>query len=162
VREVAPLVVGLLTIGRGGLLLLGELAAMQRNGQYRALDAQGVDPFVALIMPRVLALAVSMFCLTIVFIVVAFLSGYTVASLLNLAAASPAELVGDMMRSIGGAGYFLIPAKTLSIGFAIGVVCCLTALERDDPEVDGGDPRPRGFMRAVLAVLLVSGVVSVL
>ena len=162
VREVAPLVVGLLAIGRGGLLLLGELAAMQRDGQYRALDAQGIDPFVALIVPRVLALAVSVFCLTIVFIVVAFVSGYATASLLDLAKASLVAFVGDMVRSIGGAGYFLIPAKTLSIGFVIGVVCCLTALERDEPSVDGGDPRPRGFMRAVLAVLLVSGLVSVL
>lgn len=162
VREIAPLVVGLLVIGRGGLLILGDLAAMQRNGQYRALDAQGVDPLVALIVPRVLALAVSVFCLTIGFIVVAFLSGYAMASLLDFAQASLIEFFGDMIRSIGSAGYFLIPAKTLSIGFVIGVVCCLSGLERTDRTLDLGDPRPRGFMRAVLAVLLVSGLVSVL
>lgn len=161
VREIAPVVVGLLAIGRGGLLILGELAAMQREGQYRALDAQGIDPFIALVVPRVLALAVSVFCLTLVFIVAAFTAGYTVASLLDVSAASPMEFAGDMMQSIGGAGYFLIPLKTLSIGVVIGVVCCLTGLERSDA-LDGDDPRPRGFMRAVVAVLLVSGLVSVL
>jgi phospholipid/cholesterol/gamma-HCH transport system permease protein len=162
IREIAPLVVGLLAIGRGGLLILDELGEMQRNGQCRALDAQGVDPFLALIMPRVLALALSVFCLTMILLLVAFASGYLTGSLLGVAEQTPVEFVGQTLATIGSAGYGVLPLKSLGIGFAIGVVCCLTALEqRREPRAERA-LMPIGFMRSVLAVFLVSGLVSVL
>jgi phospholipid/cholesterol/gamma-HCH transport system permease protein len=162
IREIAPLVVGLLAIGRGGLLILDELGEMQRNGQCRALDAQGIDPFLALIMPRVLALAVSVFCLTVIFIVVASATGYAMAALLDVAERPPLEFAVETFRMIGTAGYVVIPVKTLGIGVAIGVVCSLTAMEGRRAAVPDHDRLPTGFMRSVLAVLLVSGLVSVL
>ena len=58
-----------------------ELGVLKVNGDVRTLEAAGGDPFVQLVMPRVLGMAVSTFCLTIVFILVAFASGYLVRGL---------------------------------------------------------------------------------
>jgi phospholipid/cholesterol/gamma-HCH transport system permease protein len=55
-----------------------------------------------------------------------------------------------------------IPVKTLGIGFAIGIVCCLTAMERRRRAMDDQNRMATGFMRSVLAMFLVSGLVSVL
>ena len=162
IREIAPLVVGLLAIGRGGLLILDELSEMHRDGQFRALDAQGVDPFLALIMPRVFALAISVFCLTVIFLVVAFATGYVTGRLLDVSRLSSVEFMVEMFRTIGAAGYVTIPVKTLGIGFAIGIVCCLTAMERRRRAMDDQNRMATGFMRSVLAMFLVSGLVSVL
>jgi phospholipid/cholesterol/gamma-HCH transport system permease protein len=162
VREIAPLVVGLLAIGRGGLLILDELSVLRRDGQYRTLDLQGIDPFLALIMPRVLALTISVFCLTMILIVAAFASGYLTGLLLGVAQRSPVEFVVSTIGTIGNAGYAVLPLKTLAIGFVIGVVCCLTAMERHRGIGADHTLMPVGFMRAVLAVFLVSGLVSVL
>jgi phospholipid/cholesterol/gamma-HCH transport system permease protein len=162
VREVAPLVVGLLALGRGGLLMLDELSSLRRNGQCRTLDLQGIDPFLALIMPRVLALTISVFCLTMILIVAAFASGYLMGLLLGVAQRSPVEFVVATFGTIGDAGYAVLPLKTLGIGFMIGVVCCLTAMERHRGIGADHTLMPVGFMRAVLAVFLVSGLVSVL
>ena len=79
VRELGPLIVGLLTLGSGGIVLLGELSAMRANGGLDALDRQGLDPFLLLVVPRVAALSIAVFAHTIVFIVVAFSSGYLLA-----------------------------------------------------------------------------------
>jgi phospholipid/cholesterol/gamma-HCH transport system permease protein len=162
IREIAPLVVGLLAIGRGGLLILDELSELRRDGQCRALDLQGIDPFLVLIMPRVLALAISVFCLTMVFLVVAFASGYVIGSLLDVTQRSWFEFGVEAFATIGTAGYAVLPLKTLGIGMAIGVVCCLTALEQRPEAGAGRALMPIGFMRSVLAVFLVSGLVSVL
>jgi phospholipid/cholesterol/gamma-HCH transport system permease protein len=162
IREIAPLVVGLLALGRGGLLILDELSELRRDGQYRALDAQGIDPFLTLVMPRVLALTVSVFCLTMVLLVVAFASGYLMGSLLGAAARTPVEFVAQTFATIGSAGYGVLPVKSIGIGFAIGIVCCLTALEQRQTPGAERALMPTGFMRAVLAVFLVSGLVSVL
>jgi len=93
IREIAPLVVGLLALGRGGLLILDELSELRRDGQCRALDVQGIDPFLTLVMPRVLALALSVFCLTMILLVVAFAAGYVMGSLLGVAGRTPVEYV---------------------------------------------------------------------
>jgi phospholipid/cholesterol/gamma-HCH transport system permease protein len=160
IREIAPLAVGLLALGRGGLLILDELSELRRDGQYRALDLQGIDPFHVLIMPRVLALTLSVFCLTMILIVVAFAAGYVTGGLLGVTQTSPVEFAARAFAAIGSAGYAMLPLKTLGIGLAIGVVCCLTALEQR-PEA-GADRAlmPVGFMRSVLAVFLVSGLVT--
>jgi ABC-type transporter Mla maintaining outer membrane lipid asymmetry permease subunit MlaE len=57
-----------------------ELGVLKINGEVRALEARGGDPFGQLVMPRVLGTAVSAFCLTIVFILVAFASGFLFAA----------------------------------------------------------------------------------
>jgi phospholipid/cholesterol/gamma-HCH transport system permease protein len=162
IREVAPLVVGLLAIGRGGLLILDELSELRRNGQLRALDVQGVDPFLMLVMPRVWALAISMFCLTMLLLLVAFGSGYMTASVIGVANLSLLEFVTRVFTTIGSAGYAVIPLKSLGIGLAIGVVCCLTALERTQQSGIDHTLMPTGFMRSLFAVFLVSGLVSLL
>lgn len=162
IREIAPLAVGLLAIGRGGLLILDELSELRRNGQVRTLDIQGLDPLLMLIMPRVWALAISMFCLTMLLLVVAFGAGYMTASLLGVGARSPLEFVVQSVTTIGSAGYAVIPLKSLGMGLAIGVVCCLTAMEQKQQVGIDHSLMPTGFMRSLFAVFLVSGLVSVL
>ena len=80
-RELGPVLINLVVIVRSGSAMTTELGVLKINGEVRALEAQGGDPFLQLVMPRVLGTAVSTFCLTIVFILVAFASGYCVRGL---------------------------------------------------------------------------------
>ena len=96
-----------------------------------------------------------------IFLVVAFASGYVIGSLLDVTQRSWFEFGVETFATIGSAGYVL-PLKTLGIGMAIGVVCCLTALEQRPEAGASRALMPVGFMRSVLAVFLVSGLVSVL
>lgn len=162
VREIGPLLVALLVLGRGGLLLMSDLGRMRRTGEYRALATQGIDPFLIVIVPRVLAISIGCFCLTMVFIVAAFASGYAAASVLGLAAVSPADFGAEALGSIGASGYLVLPLKTLLMGLAIGAVCSLTALEAEPGLLEGQSRLPRGFLRSVLAVFVVSGLISLL
>ena len=79
-RELGPVLINLVVIVRSGSAMTTELGVLKINGEVRALEAQGSDPFLHLVMPRVLGMAVSTFCLTIVFILVAFASGYLFAA----------------------------------------------------------------------------------
>lgn len=161
IREIAPLVIGLILLGRGGLTILAELGEMQRGGHIRALDAQGLDPFLILVVPRVIALVVSAFCLTMVFIVVAFAAGYLAAGLVGASTVPPGAFLSYALGLIGAAAFGVLPAKTIGIGLAIGVVCCLSAMERQREAIAGHAVMPTGFLRAVLAVFLVSALVTI-
>ena len=79
-RELGPVLINLVVIVRSGSAMTTELGVLKINGEVRVREAQGSDPFLPLVMPRVLGTAVSTFCLTIVFILVAFASGYLFAA----------------------------------------------------------------------------------
>jgi phospholipid/cholesterol/gamma-HCH transport system permease protein len=162
VRTAAPLLVGLIVTGRGGLLMLDELDSARRGGQWRALDAQGVDPFLLLVVPRVFALALSVFCLSAVFVFVALATAYVGAQAMGETTLQPREFVLGAIRAVGTAEFALVPAKTLLIGFAVGSVCALTALGRPAGERRIGRLMSSGFIRSVLAVIVVVGLFTVL
>jgi ABC-type transporter Mla maintaining outer membrane lipid asymmetry permease subunit MlaE len=75
-RELGPVLINLVVIVRSGSAMTTELGVLKISGGVRALETQGSDPFLHLVMPRVLGTALSTFCLTIVFILVAFASGF--------------------------------------------------------------------------------------
>jgi phospholipid/cholesterol/gamma-HCH transport system permease protein len=162
VREIAPVLVGLLVIGRSGSMMMVELGAMRTGGQVHLLDAQGVDPFLYLVIPRVLATALGMFCLNMVFLVVALATGLVAANTLGLTSLTPLDYLEAVLTAMGPKEYALVPLKTLAIGFAIGLISCTTGLAvgRVSPEVSA--LLPRGFVKAVLATMLISGSLTIL
>ena len=84
VRELAPLLTNLIMIIRSGSEMTTELATMTVAGKVRMLDSQGIDPLIYLVMPRVVAMVVSAFCLTLLFIIFSFVSGYLFSFTLGL------------------------------------------------------------------------------
>ena len=76
VRDLAPVLVGLIVLGRSGTVAMVELGALRQGGQLRRLDAMGIDPLIYFLMPRTLAITVATFTLTILFIAVALSVGY--------------------------------------------------------------------------------------
>ncbi|PWC53807.1 ABC transporter permease [Azospirillum sp. TSO22-1] len=162
VREIAPFTVGVLAIGHSGLIILSELSRMRADGRMRALDAQGVDPFVLFVVPRVAALSVSVFCLTMLFVAIAPVVALLAAMTFHVSHQPPGTILLGFLGTIGAQGYAVLPLNSLSMGFAIGTVCCVTAMTGPDLRSRRGDGAllAVGFFRALLLIFLISGVVS--
>ena len=77
-----------------------EAARDTVTGETRVLDAQGLDPLLYLALPRALAMAVSVFCLTIWFTLVAFLSGYGFGILFGIGTLDPALFFQTVLRGL--------------------------------------------------------------
>src|SRR5581483_10702075 len=71
-RELGPVLINLVVIVRSGSAMTTGLGILKIDGEIRELEVRGGDPFLRYVMPRVLGTAVSTFCLTVVFILVAF------------------------------------------------------------------------------------------
>ena len=162
VREIAPVVVGMLVIGRSGSTMMVELGTMRTGGQVHLLDAQGIDPFLYLVIPRVLATALGVFCLTMVFLVVALATGLVVANILGLTSLTLLDFLEAVLTAMGPKEYALVLLKTLAIGFAIGLISCTTGLAIGSVVPEVSALLPRGFVKAVLATLLISGGLTML
>ena len=78
VRELGPVISGLLLTGRAGSAMTAEIGAMKATEQLDGLRMMAIDPVHFVAMPRALALTLSMPLLNALFIVFAFAGAYSV------------------------------------------------------------------------------------
>jgi phospholipid/cholesterol/gamma-HCH transport system permease protein len=160
VREVAPVVVGLLVLGRFGIATIIVLGGHARSGRIEALDAQGIDPFLYLALPRVLASALACLCLTILFTAAALFAGWAFALVLSPNDVGLFEFLGNVLRAMGASNFVLLPLKALLIGLVIALVAAAIVLGAPALAAEPARLAAAGFGLMVLATLVVSGVVS--
>lgn len=81
-REVGPILIGLMFSGRVGANNTAELGTMRVTEQIDALRALAIDPTLYLLVPRFIAIIVMMFLLTVIGNLTALLGGAGTAKLL--------------------------------------------------------------------------------
>ncbi len=74
-RELGVLLTAIVVAGRSGSAFAAEIGSMKLNEEVDALRATGVDPFEALVLPRVLGLVISLPLLTVVADLVGLVGG---------------------------------------------------------------------------------------
>ncbi len=79
VRELGPVVGGLLFAGRAGSALTAEIGLMKITEQLASMEMMGVDPLKRIVAPRFWAGQIAMPILTLIFIGVAIYGGYLVS-----------------------------------------------------------------------------------
>jgi phospholipid/cholesterol/gamma-HCH transport system permease protein len=82
VRELGPVLTGLMVAGRNSSGMASELGSMKVTEQIDAMRALGTDPIKKLVVPRVLATIVMLFFLTIISDLLGLTGGSFVSSLL--------------------------------------------------------------------------------
>ena len=149
IRELGPLLVGILVIIRSGTAMATEMASRKLSGELDALWVSGVDLVQYLLLPRILGGIVSLFALVILFDTVALLGGFLVAWLrLPL---SFSFFLGALGGAIGHRELLATFTKCLVFGAAIPLLCSSYGLrvKRSTTEI------PQAVTRAAVASLLV-------
>lgn len=162
IREMAPLLVNFIVIGRSGTAISAELATMQVRGEVALLDSQGVDPMVYLVMPRVIAFVLTVFSLTVCFCVVALVSGFVFSFLLGVASDDPRIFTDSVMRAVTHADFYNVLAKTLLPGLTTGTIACVEGLTVVPSATEVPKSVTRSVVRSIGALLLISAIVSLL
>lgn len=129
VRELGPLAAALLVLGRVGTATVIELGTLRAMGEVEALEALGVDPIHFLVVPRVIGLAVSIFCLTVYLVLIALFSGYGFAFLQDVPLL-PGNYFGQLMSALGWEDFLLLGMKSLVFGGLISMASCYEGLAR--------------------------------
>lgn len=160
IREVGPLLVNFVIIGRSGTAIATELGNMKIAGEVYLLDGQGLDPFAYLVVPRAVGAAISIFCLTVVFILVSFVSGYVSGWVLQ-ANPGPIDLfVNSVFRAIRPADAGNLFIKTIIPGLTTGAICCIEGLSVHAAVTEVPQAATRAVVRSTIALFIVSALVS--
>ena len=162
VQGLGPFLVAVILIGRSGAVMLTEIARLKINGQIDTLQSKGIDPMQYLVVTRVASTAISDFCLTVTFLGCAFSVGFLASNMFGLNTLNFGDFMKDLLGAMDASVYLALPVKTLFTGFMIGYIACMVGLNAEP--VAGSVRRllPKGFMRSVLAALLISATVSLL
>jgi phospholipid/cholesterol/gamma-HCH transport system permease protein len=135
VRELGPVLTGLMVAGRVGSGIAAQIGSMRVTEQIDALNTLGTDPIKKLVTPRLLAALIMLPVLTIIFDVVGLLGGNAIASFyLGLPASFYWRTVWEQIAT-GGFTLRFIPVdfvqglvKPIVFGGIIAVTACFFGL----------------------------------
>ena len=161
-RELGPVLINLVVIVRSGSAMTTELGVLKINGEIRALEAQGGDPFLHLVVPRVLGTAVSTFCLTIVFILIAFASGYLFAAWTGKGSRDLFLFADAVSSAIQPKDVFNILAKSILPALFASASCCLGGLGVGGAVAEIPQVTQWALTRSVAGLFVISATVSLL
>jgi phospholipid/cholesterol/gamma-HCH transport system permease protein len=122
IRELGPVLAGLMVTGRAGSSIAAEIGIMRSNDQIDALELMGLNPLRYLVVPNLLASLIALPLLAAIFDVIGILGGYLVG--VRLLGLNAGTYFGEMttyveMKDVIGGVY-----KSMSFGVLIAWVCC--------------------------------------
>ncbi|HEU5070705.1 MAG TPA: ABC transporter permease [Verrucomicrobiae bacterium] len=161
-RELGPLLIILIVIIRSGSSMATELGVLQINGGVRELEAQGRDPFTHLVLPRVLGMAASAFCLTILFILIAFASGYLFAAWLGAGSRDVLLFADTISGAVQPKDILNILAKSILPALFAAATCCIGGLGVGASDARIPRATQQALTRSVAGLFVISAVVSLL
>jgi phospholipid/cholesterol/gamma-HCH transport system permease protein len=122
VRELAPVITGLMMSGRVGSAMAAELGTMQVTEQIDALECLATDPIHYLFVPRLLAALIMLPLLTALAIYVGFWGGHLL--LVTTEGQSPVVYAAEFYKLIDRSDLQIALTKALVFGGIISLVGC--------------------------------------
>jgi phospholipid/cholesterol/gamma-HCH transport system permease protein len=161
-RELGPVLINLVVIVRSGSAMTTELGVLKISGVVHDLEAQGSDPLLHLVMPRVLGTAISTFCLTVVFILVAFASGFLFAAWTGKGGRDLFLFADTVSRAVQPKDVFNILAKSILPALFASASCCIGGLGVAESVTDIPPATQQALTRSVAGLFVISAVISLL
>lgn len=153
-REMAPMIAGLLVLARVGTASVVELGTARALGEVEALEVLGIDPIHYLVVPRVVGFAAAVVSLTAYLILISLGSGYVFAYARGLKA-SPMEFFTAIAGAMSALDFPLLVLKTLLFGALTGWVICYQGLARPMTLEEVGPATTRTVAICVVGCLLI-------
>lgn len=157
VRELGPLLAALIVLARAGTSTVVELGTIRALGEVEALESLGIDPVHYLVMPRVIGLAISVFCLTTYLVLISIASGY-VFTFLQDVPLTLTSYIEQLSNALRWEDFALFALKTTLFGIIIAVVSCYHGLARPLQVEEISRATARAVVESVTACVLLDAV----
>lgn len=125
-REMGALMTAIIMAGRTGAAYAAELGSMQANEEIDALKTFGFPPLEFLVLPRLLALLVSMPILTVFADALGILGGFAIGS--GLFDISATQYINQSLAMLSMTDFLIGLFKSLVFAILIGLIGCYYGL----------------------------------
>ncbi len=159
-REIGVLLTAILIAGRSGSAFTAEIGTMKVNEEIDAMRALGLDPMEILVLPRVIALMVTLPILTFLSDVVAMIGGAAMAIVsLDMTAT---QFIGRLEASIKPTHFLVGMVKAPVFAYLIAVVGCYEGLRVSGGAESVGRLTTRSVVQSIFLVIIADAVFSIL
>jgi phospholipid/cholesterol/gamma-HCH transport system permease protein len=155
-RELGPLVTAIVVAGRSGAGIASEIATMKVSEEVDALRSMGFDPVRWLVVPRCLALALTLPLLTWIGDVLALVGGLAATTLLSHMTAR--AYIEATVNAITADHLVTGLVKTPFLGLAIGLIACGQGLLAQGGAAAVGTRTTSAVVLAIFSVIVISAV----
>lgn len=158
-RELAPLITAIVIAGRSGSAFTAQIGAMKITQELDAMKTMGFDPYIFLVMPRIIALMISLPLLIFVADMMGVLGGMVVA---NLDLKITTELFLDRFNEVIAVKHFFIGLlKGPFFAFLIATIGIYRGLMVKDDTQSIGFNTTKSVVEAIFAVIVCDAVFSI-
>jgi phospholipid/cholesterol/gamma-HCH transport system permease protein len=159
-RELGVLLTSIIVAGRSGSAFAAELGSMKLNEEVDALYATGVDPFEALILPRVFGLVIALPLLTIIADVIGLTGGALLCRLLlNMPLT---QYVTRVQESITATTFWVGIVKAPIFAMLIAMAGCYRGMQVRDSSRELGRLTTLAVVQAIFLVIFADALFAVL
>ncbi|MBC7545249.1 MAG: ABC transporter permease [Candidatus Sericytochromatia bacterium] len=152
VRELAPLMTGVVVAGRVAAAFAAEVGSMKVTQQIDALTAMAVDPLYYLVVPRLLASGIMLPLLTILAIAVGMGGGLAVAVLIK--GVIPSGYIDSMAGFLTLADFAKSIVKAFVFGIILSLVGCYNGLDTGEGARGVGISTTQAVVHSLMAIFL--------
>jgi phospholipid/cholesterol/gamma-HCH transport system permease protein len=159
-REMGVLITAIMVAGRSGSAFAAEIGVMKARDEVDALNVMGMDPMEMLVVPRLIALVITLPLLTFFSDVMGLVGGALISqSLLDI---SPLQYVDRVHKAVDTRDLFVGLVKAPIFGFLIAVIGCMHGLRVRGSAESVGEQTTRAVVKAIFLVIVLDALFSIL
>jgi phospholipid/cholesterol/gamma-HCH transport system permease protein len=153
VRELGPVLTGLMVAGRTGSAITTEIGTMRVTEQIDAMEVMAVDPVQYLIVPRVLAALIMMPILTTLFNLVGIAAAYVLS--VETMQIDPGIFLEKIRTFIGVSDLVKSAMKWVFFGGAISLIACHKGFHASGGAKGVGEATTSSVVSSSIAILFI-------
>jgi phospholipid/cholesterol/gamma-HCH transport system permease protein len=159
-REMAVLITAIMVAGRSGSAFTAEIGVMQTREEVDALKVMGIEPMQVLVVPRVIALVITLPLLTFFADIMGLIGGGAIA--LFQLDVSPTQYLLRLPHVIDGSDLFVGLFKAPVFAFFIAIIGCMHGLRVSGSAESVGRETTRAVVKSIFMVLVLDAFFSIL
>lgn len=159
-REMGVLITAIMVAGRSGSAFTAEIGVMQTREEVDALEVMGIESMQVLVVPRVIALVITLPLLTFFADILGLIGGAAISRF--LLDVSPAQYVARLPGIIDGSDLFVGLFKAPVFAFFIAVISCMHGLRVGGSAESVGRETTRAVVKSIFLVIALDALFSIL
>ena len=159
-REMGVLITAIMVAGRSGSAFAAEIGVMKTRDEVDALKVMGMDPMEMLVVPRLIALVITLPLLTFFSDIMGLFGGAMISRF--LLDVSPLQYVDRVHHAVDANDLFVGLVKAPIFGFLIAVIGCMHGLRARGSAESVGQETTRAVVKAIFVVIVLDALFSIL
>ena len=159
-REMGVLITSIMVAGRSGSAFAAEIGVMQTREEVDALKVMGIEPMQVLVVPRVIALVITLPLLTFFADIMGLIGGAAISQF--LLDVSPTQYLTRLPQVVDGSDLFVGLFKAPVFAFFIAIIGCMHGLRVTGSAESVGRETTRAVVKSIFLVLVLDAFFSIL